>query len=285
MNTTIRIGFGSSAAALIALAVFASPAQAVEVHSDIAYKSGSSLTDYERERCRLDLYLPEAEGGFPVVVWFHGGGLTRGNKAREDHVQIATSLAERGVAVVAVNYRLSPDATFPAYVDDAAASVAWTLEHIGEYGGDDAGVFVSGHSAGGYLAAMVGVDPAYLRAYGHETSELAGMMPISGQMVTHATIRGERSLPEWRPIVDSAAPVFNVTEDAPPFLAIAGSHDNPARSEENRYFIAALKAVGHRDAAFIEFRGRDHGTIVSHIPEADDPVAAALMDFIERLSP
>jgi acetyl esterase/lipase len=225
----------------------------VDIHQDIAYKSGSGLTAYEQERCALDLYVPEGARDFPVIVWFHGGGLTAGDKAREDHVEIATSLAARGIAVAAVNYRLSPHISFPAYVDDAAASVAWALEHIEDYGGDAEKVFVSGHSAGGYLVAMVGVDDRYLAAYDHGLDELAGMIPISGQMIVHETVRSERGLPTSRPIVDAAAPVFNVRADAPPFLAIAGSQDLPARSAENRYFIEALKSVAHSDAAFIEF--------------------------------
>ena len=123
---------------------------------DVAYKSGDDLSDYERERAKLDLYLPDSVDDFPTIVWFHGGGLTGGDKGRADHVALASSLAERGVAVANVNYRLSPRAPFPAYVDDAAASVAWVLDNIEAHGGDARNVFVSGHSAGGYLVAVRG---------------------------------------------------------------------------------------------------------------------------------
>jgi acetyl esterase/lipase len=256
----------------------------VTIHRDIAYKSGENLDAYERERCALDLYLPADASGFPLMVWFHGGALRGGDKAAAMQAEIASSLAARGIGVASVNYRLSPRVNSPAYVEDAAASVAWVLEHIGDYQGDVDNVFVSGHSAGGYLAAMVGANGEFLAAHGYELADLAGMIPVSGQMITHSTIREEHGLSGERPIIDAAAPLFHVSPDVPPWLAIAGSEDEPARAEENDYFIAALKAVGHRDATYLEFDGRTHGTIVSRIPRPHDPVADAIVNFIAKHS-
>lgn len=286
MNRVGRFPQGLWFTTVAAVSFFAAPVfgQAVTVHSDLAYKSGPNLSEYEQERCALDLYLPEGETGFPVIVWFHGGNLTAGDKAGEIHVQVAQTLAERGIAVASVNYRLSPIATYPAYVEDAAASVAWVLDHIGDYGGDADSVFVSGHSAGAYLAFMVGLDQSYLAANGHSTSDLAGLIPISGQTITHGTVRTERELPDNRPLIDAAAPAFHVRNDAPPTLAIAGSDDIPARPQENAYLIAALRAAGHADATYMEFAGRNHGTIVTEIPEKRDEVAEAIVDFVGRIS-
>lgn len=273
-------------ASVLALGLLARPtlAQDVVVHEDIFYKSGSGLSAYERERCALDLYLPEGAADFPTIVWFHGGNITAGDKGEGIHEEIARTLASRGIAVASVNYRLSPQVSFPAYVDDAAASVAWVLGQIGDYQGDANKVFVSGHSAGAYLASLVGLDARYLEAHGHAPADLAGLIPISGQMVTHGTVRTERGLPANQPIVDYAAPVFHVSDSSPPFLAIAGSEDLPARPEENRYFVAAMQAVDHDDVAYLEFDGRNHGTIVSQIPNANDPVADAIAEFVARIS-
>jgi acetyl esterase/lipase len=278
-------GFRFMLPAIFWLHAQAGLAEDVVVHVDISYKSGSGLSEYERERCALDLYVPEGAADFPVIVWFHGGGLTAGDKAEATQAGIARSLAARGIGVASVNYRLSPLVGYPAYVEDAAASVAWVLDHVADFGGDPARVYVSGHSAGAYLASMVGLDTGYLAAHGHGIDDLAGLIPISGQMVTHATVREERGLPTERPIVDAAAPVFHVRADAPSFLAIAGSDDMPARPEENRYFVAAMRAVDHADVTYLEFDGRDHGSIVTGIPEAEDPVAQAIVDFIARTNP
>ena len=102
-----------------------------------------------------------------VIVTGSGSGLGTG---------IALRFAQAGAAVV-VNYRLSPQAKYPAYLDDSAAAVAWTLDHIGEHGGDPRKVLVSGHSAGGYLTAMIVVDPRYLAKYDAQPSSLAGHRP------------------------------------------------------------------------------------------------------------
>jgi len=272
------------AALVLAFSVWAPAGFAQEgiiVHENVAYRSGAGLSDYERERSVLDVYQPTDVINYPVIVWFHGGNLTAGDKAGGGQANIARGLAEHGIGVVSVNYRLSPRVSYPAYVEDAAASVAWVLDNIArDYAGDAASVFVSGHSAGGYLAAMVGVDGSYLAAHGHSPRDLAGLMPISGQMITHATVRNERGQSSDQPVIDSAAPVYHVSADAPPFLAIAGSDDLPARPEENRYFIAAMQAVDHPDATYLEFEGRNHGTIVTRIPEENDPVAQAMVEFV-----
>jgi len=278
-----------AAAALVALAAFGMSAsqafaQQVEVRENLAYKSGNGLTDYERERCLLDLYLPAGGGRHPVIVWFHGGGITAGDKAEATQVSIARTLAEHGIAVASVGYRLSPQATFPAYIDDAAASIDWVIDHADEFNIDADAVFVSGHSAGAYLTSMVGIDPQYLARYGHSTADLAGLIPVSGQMVTHFTVRNEQGLPSEHPIIDAAAPIYYVGTEIPPVLAIAGSEDMPGRPEENRYFIAMLNTAEHPDATYLEVEGRTHGSIVTKIPEAGDPVAAAMIGFVERLS-
>src|ERR1700679_3727293 len=85
------------------------PKDEIQVLAGIDYKSGDSLSDYEKQRCKLDLYLPPEHSGFATLVWFHGGGLTGGSK---EGGGMARSLAKAGVAVVMANYRLSPKATF-----------------------------------------------------------------------------------------------------------------------------------------------------------------------------
>ncbi len=255
-------------------------ASGIRIISDVAYKPNAT-TEYEQERCKLDWYLP-AEGttGFPTLVWFHGGGLRNGHKADVNAVALAKRFAAEGIAVASVNYRLSPQVTYPAYIEDAAAAVAFVCNNVATRGGSNR-VFVSGHSAGGYLTAMVGLHPAMLKPYGVTRNSLAGFLPISGQMITHSTVRGERSIPQPQPIIDEAAPAYYATANAAPFLCIVGSNDLPARSEENRYFVAAMQAAGHKAIRFLEFDGRDHGTIASRMGEPDDAVAKAIVEFVQ----
>ena len=261
--------------------------EGIAILTNLAYKAGPRLTTYERERCKLDLYLPKGKTDFPTLVWFHGGALTGGAKDDGTTVAVAKAFARNGVAVAVANYRLNNRVRYPAYVADAAAAVAWVNRHIAKQHGSPRKVFIGGHSAGAYLAAMVGMDPRWLKALGLSTKEIAGVIPVSGQMLTHFTIRQERGVPnpQTTPTLDEAGPCYHVRKDAPPILCICGGNDWPARAEENRYFIAVLKTTGHATGAYQEFAGRDHGTILSLLAQQDDPEMAAILDFIAMYSP
>ncbi len=257
------------------------PATEVKILYDLPYKSGDDLSAYERERCRLDLYLPEGKG-FATVVWFYGGGLESGEKSRAWHTDIARTFARRGIACAVVDYRLSPQVTYPAYIDDAAASVAWVVQNIASHGGDPRRVFVSGHSAGAYLATLIGFDPQYLARYQVQTSQLAGLLPVSPQVFTHFTVRKERGVPdpEHTPVIDAAAPAYHARPDAPPILIIIADGDMPTRLEECQYFLAMLKTVKHPDADLLVVPNRNHGSVAKHIVNAGDPALQAMLNFI-----
>jgi acetyl esterase/lipase len=141
-------------------------------------------------------------------------------------------------------------------------------------------VYVSGHSAGGYLTAMLAMDPQYLAAHDLKPTDFAGYLPVSGQMITHSTVRDERGISELKPVVDEASPAWHARADAPRLLCIAGSQDLPARAEENRWFVAAMKNAGHLDSTYAEFEGRTHDTIASLLDEPDDAVAAKMLEFM-----
>jgi acetyl esterase/lipase len=258
---------------------------AVKVVENVAYKTGETLSYYEQSRCHLDLYLPAQKTGVPALVWFHGGALTGGKKDDEFTKKIARRLAGDGIAVAAVNYRLSPKATYPAYLNDAAASFAWVKAHAAEYGIDPAKVFVGGHSAGGYLAAMVGLDERLLQPFGLTPEAIAGLIPISGQMMTHFTVRAERGILDQNVITaDEAAPINHLHKKTPPLLIIYADKDWPARREENLYFVAALRAMGNPRVETLQVDERTHGSVAGKIAEAGDPAAQAIEKFIETIS-
>lgn len=257
----------------------------LRVLADQDYKSGPALTDYERARCKLDVYLPATGKNFATLVWFHGGGLQKGDKAGtpEDGVKtpfIASSLARAGIAVVVPNYRLSPQAKFPAYVQDAAAAVAWAQQHMAQHGADPAKLFVGGHSAGGYLAFMLGMDTSYLTAAGVKPGSIAGYIPVSGQTMTHYTVREERGLPRNSVTADAAAPVYFIRKDTPPMLVIYADRDMVARAEENAYFVAMMQGAGNKGVVGKMIADRNHGTIASKLADAADPGRAAVLEFI-----
>lgn len=261
--------------------IFAAPATTgAKVLKNLPYKTGDTLTPYERERCFLDLYLPKGSPGFATLVWFHGGGLTAGRKDDTNTTRIAKSLAATGLAVAAVNYRLSPKATYPAYVEDAAAAVAWVYGHITQHGGNTNLVFVGGHSAGGYLTAMLGMDIRYLQKYDLPADALAGLIPVSGQLMTHYTIRAERGIGKYNIIADEAAPIFYCRKDTPPMLVLYADKDMASRLEENQYFTAVLRASGNKSVTEQLITEHDHSGIGNRLSEPDDQGRAALLEFI-----
>ena len=239
---------------------------------NILYREGKGLTEYMRERCRLDVYCPAGSKNFATVVWFHGGGLKGGNR------KIPKELKNKGIAVVSVNYRLHPKVKSPAYVEDAAAAVAWTFQHIEEYGGSRQRIFVSGHSAGGYLTSMVGLDKRWLKAHQIDADDIAGLIPFSGHTITHFTVRKERGIPEEQPVIDDMAPLYHVRKEAPPLLLITGDRELEllGRYEENAYLWRMMQVAGHTETQLYELDGHDHGQMVA-------PAHPLMLRFIQKV--
>lgn len=223
---------------------------------NIPYYEGDALllTSYQRERCKLDIYYPHGQKGCPVVVWFHGGGMTSGSKS------IPSALQGQGLVIVAANYRLSPQAPCPAYIEDAAAAVAWVFAHCSEYGGSEDRIFLTGHSAGGYLIEMIVLDKQWLATYSIDANRIAGIVPFSGQAVTHMQVRKERGIPVERPLVDEYAPLFHVRGDTPPILLLTGNREKEllGRYEENAYLMRMLRVNGNSNVTLHELQGYGH---------------------------
>ena len=217
-----------------------------------------STDAYIRQRCVLDLYHPTDSVGFATIVYFHGGGLSGGEK------YVPEAWKGQGIAVATANYRLHPRVTNPTYTEDAAAAVAWVLQHIADYGGDPRRVYVAGHSAGGYLTSMVGLDTSYLAVHGLHPDSLAGLIPFSGHTISHFTPRREAGL-SWNEVrVDRYAPLAHLRVGAPPILLITGDRERElyGRYEENAYFWRMLRLSGHPRAYLEELQGFDHGGMV-----------------------
>jgi acetyl esterase/lipase len=229
--------------------------------NNIAYYDAAAMAradQYQKDQGKLDVYYPKGAKGFATVVWFHGGGLTGGSR-------YFPNLKDQGIALVAASYRLAPKVQPPAYIEDAAAAVAWTLKNIARYGGDPNKVFVAGHSAGAYLATMVAMDPKWLAAHELSNKSLAGVVAVSGQMTTHFTVKQQRgdTGPQLRPLIDEYAPLYHAANEFPPICMIVGGRDIEFKSrvEENELMAVTLRNLGHKNVEFYEMAGLDHGTV------------------------
>lgn len=223
--------------------------------NDIPY--AQDVNDYAQERCKLDVYYPTDQKDVPVVVWFHGGGIEAGNK------HIDPELQDAGYCVIAVNYRLLPKASIDEVLDDAAAAVAWAFKNAEKYNGSRKKIFVAGHSAGGYMLDMIGLDKHYLQKYGIDADSIAGLFPFSGQVITHYNIRKQQGISPLQATIDQYAPLTFVRKEAAPIVIISGDRELElfGRYEEQAYFWRMLKLVGHPDVTLYEMQGFDHGAM------------------------
>ena len=241
---------------LLSVSVVASAQTLYKQVENISYIASDDTSAYRRERCKLDIYYPvNTHRPFKTVIWFHGGGLEGGQK------ELPANLKNKGFAVVGVNYRLFPRAKNSDYTNDAAAAVAWVYKHIAKYGGSASDIYVSGHSAGGYLTLMLCLDKSYLAQYGVDADSVAGYLPIGGQTATHFTIRKERGISYTAPLVDRYAPLNNVRKLATRLVLITGDRqfEMMARYEENLYLKTVLEGVGNSHVPLYEMQGFDHG--------------------------
>ena len=216
------------------------------------------------ERCKLDvMWTKDKVRGVPVLVWFHGGGLTGGDK-------FFVPFSDHHIVQVAVRYPFLKTTKIDDLLDACAQAVAWTVKNIAKYGGDPTKVFLSGHSAGGYITMMLGLDPKWLAKYGVNNVNLGGIAPLSGQATKHFNVRkfaGDKE-PQFLPKIDEYAPLAYVAEkDYPPILVVSGdpaANEWKCRAEENELLVASIRACGHAgNVAYVRLPGTDHGTMLN----------------------
>lgn len=182
-----------------------------------------------------------------------------------------------------ISYRLSPSVSHPAHIQDAAAAVAWVKKNIAKYGGDPNAIFVIGHSAGAYLAALLALDERYLRAEGLTLRDIRGAVPVSGFFFVDR-VAPDRSKSIWgsdtRTWID-ASPAKYLRADAPPILLIYADGDDDWRRAQNVEMAQALTKAGHKDIASKQISNRTHSSIWGNIREGEE-VSILIENFIAQ---
>ena len=264
----------------------------VRVHSHIAYSDAG-------KRNLLDIYHPQEprEGGFPVLLQVHGGGWMIGEKEQQAK-PLMYHLAQRGWLCVAINYRLSPQAAFPAHIVDVKKSIAWIRENIAEYGGDPDFIAITGGSAGGHLSSLAALTPNYpdyQPGFEDTDTSIQAAVPFYGvyDFLDRFDIRPEMSMEkmladrvmqctrEQDPeLWDKGSPLSNVHEDAPPMFVIHGTHDSLVWVEEAQTFASTLQKESKQAVVYGELPGAQHAFEVFHSVRTDHTVNA-VTDFLE----
>ena len=274
------LGLGALLAGVLAAVPQAGAAAPYVLHADVDYDLGSPVSPAAQNR--LDLFVPRGkaarQGRRPVVVYVHGGGWQAGDKARVGHK--ASLFTRAGYLFASVNYRLSPSnqgvpatdrVRFPDHPHDVGEALGWLERNVRRYGGDRRRLVLIGHSAGAHLAALVGVDPSFRRAYGVPTGAVRGVVSLDTaafdiaaeadparslrpQLFWNAfgTPREEAADPRWA----SGSPIHFADRRDPAFLLV--TQRRPRRVARNR---AMLQALGDRRSDSLLALALDHAGI------------------------
>jgi acetyl esterase/lipase len=234
-----------------------------------------------RQRVIVVLPPPSFTAPRAMVVFFHGGRWSSGRP--DDYRFVGEALAQHGIVTVLAGYRLYPAVRFPAFVEDAAAAVAWSREHATDYCADPSALFVMGHSAGAHIAAHLALDPRWLSAAGAPGSlrgaiGLSGPYDVrpSGDALLEAIFAGTEP-------VDAVKPLTYARADAPPLLLIQGRAD-PVVHPRNAVVMAAAQQSRGAVAELLLYDDLDHGDTVAAFSglRRIAPLADAVASFVAR---
>lgn len=249
------------------------------------YRRTSALPYGDHPRQVLDLYAPtDAEGPAPVLLFFYGGGWTEGS--REDYEFVASSFAREGFLVVLPDYRLYPEVSFPAFVDDAAAAAAWVQRHASEYGGDPGRIVLAGHSAGAYLAAHVALWPEPVERAGGDPAGFAGLVGFAGPYdflpLDEGSVLQRIFPPETRA---ESQPVHHVgaKDSLPPVLLVHGTSDERVWPRNSRRLTAALEGRG-AEVTLLTYEGIGHVRLAASLAAPLDFLSSAREDTLRWLA-
>ena len=198
-------------------------------------------------RQELDIYKPAqaaAAGGYPVAVFFYGGSWNSGDRA--DYAFVGEALASRGVLTMVADYRVYPEVRYPDFLSDSALALAYGLKQAASLGGNPKRVFVMGHSAGAYNAAMLALDARWLKAAGHAPTELAGFIGLGGPYdflpMTNVTTQPVFFHPNYP---EGSQPVAYVSRTSPRSFIGAARKDSLVDPQRNSVALAGrLQAAG-----------------------------------------
>lgn len=229
---------------------------------------------------KLDLYLPDCQAS-SMFVYFHGGGLERGDKGSKR--AFAQYLAARGICVASANYRMYPNAEYPDFIYDAAKAVAWAHKYMKDELGCDK-LYVGGSSAGGYLTMMLCFDKRYLESVMLDNSAIAGYFHDAGQPTAHFNVLKNSNIDPRRVIVDETAPLYYVglADEYPPMRFVVSDNDMKNRYEQTMLMMSTLSHFGYQKYDCTVMSG-GHCEYCGKIDENGESVFGHMIyDFIEK---
>lgn len=252
------------------------------VSTDVLRIADMAYGDLERQQ--LDIYLPSGAAQRPVIIFVHGGYWDTGSK--DEYPFLADAFVTEGYAVVIPNYRLVPEVTFPAYIEDIAQAVAWVFDNASAYDFDPSRITLMGHSAGAHIAALVAFDERYLAMFGYHNTAIHSFIGLAGPYnflpLDPGDVRAQAALgpPEDYPLTQ---PINFVRETGPTAFLATGLADRTVDPENTLSMAARISEVGGR-VQVATYEGVNHIDIVGGLSRVARFVAPQVLpDILEFL--
>ena len=248
---------------------------------DGARLAAAGLAYGELPRQRLDVYAPPGAAGLPAVLFLYGGGWNSGSRA--DYGFAGRALAARGCVVAVADYRLVPEVRYPVFLEDCALALRWLRDNAASHGGDARKLFAMGHSAGGYNALMLALDPGLTRGAGLRGQVLRGAIGLAGPYdFLPLDVPESQQAFGGTPDLPRTQPVNHATSFAPPTFLATGADDDVVYPRNAKALASRLKAAG-RPVELHVYPGVGHaGLLLALSPpfRAQTPVLDDVARFI-----
>ncbi len=238
------------------------------------------------ERQKLDVYAPKGVKDAPVLVFVHGGSWRDGD--RSDYPFLGESFANEGFVTVIISYRLAPQTVFPGFVEDAALALKWVKDNAAKHGGNSSRLYLMGHSAGAHIAALIALDPSYLKAVGLDRNVLSAVVGVAGPYDFEKFIGESPDLQQvFGPQANwaNAMPINHVDGTNPPMLLLQGLGDATVDPVNATNLEAKIKAKGGR-VEVVRYPGLGHREIIGAVAKAgrflESKVLPDIVGFLKK---
>jgi acetyl esterase/lipase len=252
---------------VITLFVFGSLPLASKPITDVPYSKSKNPKN------NLNLYIPKNKG-FPTFIFVHGGGWRVGDKTW--YSWIGESLKNKGIGVVVINYRLTPEVSHPENAMDVANAAKWVFANIEGYGGDKKRIFIGGHSAGAHLSSLVVCNKEF-----DLDNKVRGMVLISGVYSINTFVHLGGFNKTFRDDRETASPILYVRKGLPNTVIFYASKDFPTLGKQARKFGEAMCAKDNK-CQIIKIPKVSHNNIIDQIFSDSGSYFNYIVDFLNK---
>ena len=242
-----------------------------------------------RQTQELNVFAPAQKKKLkPVFIYVHGGSWNSGNKKLYSF--FGSRMARKGIVTVIPDYPKSPKAAYNEMAEDIAAAIKWTKENISAYGGDSSRIFISGHSAGGHLAALVTIKEDYLKNL-QIANAVKGLILIDAAGLDMYGFLQEENYAEGNTYLQTftnnpatwkdASPLYHLHKKMPPMLIYAGGKTYPSIAVSNEKFIAALRGLGYNTPYHV-LPGKKHVPMITQFLNSYNPLYKEMIGFMRQ---